>query len=95
MKSYDEWLAECSEHEEKNIKKDKQGGIVPKYKNRAKKAVLITFPVGLEGGNCGNCKFYHAEGDHGDCTHPEMQMHVNPRMCCNHWDNKKALRTWQ
>jgi len=69
---------------------DGRGGIVPSNIKRAKRVDLITLPEDVKGTNCGNCKWINE----GFCTHPEVKMHVNDRMCCAEWDNKGVKRPW-
>jgi hypothetical protein len=54
MKSYCEWKYLTKS---KNLKKDKNGGIIPQDMKTAKKADLISLPPDVEGTNCGNCRF--------------------------------------
>jgi hypothetical protein len=69
-------------------KTDDQGGLIPTDEERAKAADVITLPKGIDGTNCGNCLFIKKikgrENKH--CLHPEVDMPVNDRMCCKHWD---------
>lgn len=90
MKSYREW-----EHLKpgKNLKKDKNGGIVPQDMKVAKKVDLITLPPDVEGTNCGNCRFITKENKF--CTHPDVQQYVNERMCCAFWDHQMVERPWE
>lgn len=71
-----------------DTKTDEQGGLIPKDEERAKAADVITLPKGIDGTNCGNCLFIKKiKGrEHKHCLHPEVDMPVNDRMCCKHWD---------
>lgn len=96
MKSYKDWR-ECKEgekHSDENLRKDHHGGILPTDMAKAKKVDLITYPPGIEGGNCGNCEYFVLDGDHGWCEHKEVQMHVTKRQCCIYWDRDDIQRPW-
>lgn len=92
MKSFDQWR-ECACDE--NLKKDHLGGILPTDKRKAKHVDLITLPKDIQGTNCGNCKYYEKDGDHGYCKHKEVEMHVTARQCCAKWTATGAFRAWE
>lgn len=64
---------------------NKQGGVLIDRKalDRAKNADLITLPGDEDATATRNC------------THPELKMPVNNRMCCAFWDNSDADRQWK
>lgn len=82
-----------------NIKKNKLGGLedhgLDELK-RAKLADLITFPRGIAGTNCFNCRYVKDKnGDNGYCSHPMLRQYVSGRMCCNLWTESGMLRAWE
>lgn len=69
---------------------DGHGGLERASILKAAKADLITLPKGVEGTNCGNCKYFAK----GMCRHPQVGMPVNDRMCCVFWDADGVYRPW-
>lgn len=62
---------------------------------RAEHSDLITLPDGVEGTNCGNCRFVDKTQDPPYCLHEEVEQSVTPRMCCKYWDSEGAKRAWE
>jgi hypothetical protein len=62
-----------------------QGGVMYDEKGveRAEHADLVTLPGDDSATETRNC------------THPEVKLPVNNRMCCAYWDNHGALRQWK
>lgn len=68
---------------------DEQGGLIPTSSERAKDVDFITLPKKIEGTNCSNCSVYFRKlkgKNYGYCLHPKVDMPVNNRNCCKHWD---------
>jgi hypothetical protein len=67
---------------------DDQGGLIPTDKERAKDVDFITLPDGVPGTNCGNCLYVRKIDGRRQkhCVHPKVDMPVNNRNCCKHWD---------
>ena len=82
---------------------NKQGGFnFARYDEirKAKKADLLTLPLGVKGTNCFNCKFIvngvgEDEDRVGFCSNPWVRVMVTNRMCCALWGHKKALNSWE
>lgn len=72
---------------------DRQGGEEPTIdRNALAQADFITYPDGVEGSNCGNCKF----NTDGVCQNEKIKgQPVNNRNCCGLWDAPGTLRDWQ
>lgn len=75
-------------------KVDDQGGLKGTDAERAKEADLITLPEGVTGTNCSNCLFIREIKGRRQkhCVHPKVDMPVNNRNCCKHWDAEGTLR---
>jgi hypothetical protein len=50
---------------------------------------LITFPKGVDGTNCGNCKYF----SDGQCENKKVLSPVTVHMCCNLWDHEGTLES--
>jgi uncharacterized protein (TIGR02996 family) len=72
---------------------DAAGGRIPTDKAVAKRVDLITLPEGVEGTNCGNCRW--APGEDGLCKNTQIRQPVNGRNCCAKWDAPGVLRAFK
>lgn len=81
--------------------KNKNGGInYPSYEkviDKVQKADLITLPKSVVGANCFNCKYLSPKTirNVGWCGNDKVHLKVTSKMCCNYWDNKGALRSFE
>lgn len=58
---------------------------------RAKDVDLITFPLKIDGTNCGNCQFIKK----GYCENERVDQRVNNRMCCVLWSAPGEYRQFE
>lgn len=86
---------------EKMLKWNPAGGVDPRAPEEmaaAQAADLVTLPEGVEGANCGNCKFARMLDEKlgtGFCTHPELKQDMTNRMVCGRWDGPGTYRAWE
>lgn len=70
--------------------------IGPREIDRAEQADLVTFPKGIGGAVCANCKFVDPEYDY--CNHPKVDQKLKDgvtHMCCSYWDANGVKREWE
>jgi hypothetical protein len=71
---------------------DVNGGVLPTDPERARRVDLISMPRGVSGTTCSNCMHVRKSDQGAYCTHPEVDMPVNERMCCIRWDMPGVIR---
>jgi hypothetical protein len=73
---------------------DRQGGVVPTARDRAKKAELVTLPADVPGKNCGTCVYgqLNPKDEIGPCKHPQVMMLVSARQGCKFWTHPGVIK---